>query len=112
MSVFPADRCHAGGCPAGGVLRCYLCPNVCCAEHGTISASGTICGECSARERAKQAQATEAAHAQQAAAKASGCLVALVTVLVAVGRLVMSLLPNRHGRVARVSGVRRLPEGS
>ena len=87
-------RCYEAGCISTDVRRCFFCPNVCCTEHGTIDASGTICSECSAREQQKQEQrAAAVAQAQQAAAKTSGCLVAMVALLC---WLVTFVIPTRR----------------
>lgn len=92
MSTASRGRCHSAACAAAKLRQCYFCPNLARGEHATISASGVICNECSAREREKQ---EVAAREQQAAAKASGCLVATL-VLVIVGAVARS---GRHARL-------------
>jgi hypothetical protein len=67
--------CYESGCAAVAVRRCYLCPNFCCADHGTITASGTIWGDCAAREKA---ELEEAAQSRRAAAKSSGRMLAML----------------------------------
>ena len=89
MSVSPGNQCYVSGCPATDVRRCYFCPNVCCAEHGTISANGTVCAACSEREAAKRNEAT---NSPQAVAKASVRLVAALAFCCIVACLVMRVL--------------------
>ena len=73
--------CHVPGCVEADLRLCYFCPNVSCAEHGTINANGVMCGDCTEREREKREQALQTqqaavgtAQASQVPAKGSGCL--------------------------------------
>lgn len=68
MSDASTRTCKHPGCSRAITRRCYYCENSFCQEHITVT-NGAICEICSQRERRR--------HEAQAAAKGSGCLVAL-----------------------------------